>query len=67
MNLGGMHCYGTKVGREMLRAGLQAAELTCVTKTHRIPEGKLRSHRHQTARWIELLPPWEQARLHECG
>lgn len=42
MSLGGKHYYGTKLGRELLRSGLHAAGLTCVTTTDRIPEGKLR-------------------------
>jgi endonuclease/exonuclease/phosphatase family metal-dependent hydrolase len=42
MNLGGKHHYGTKMGREMLRSGLAAAGLVCLTETDRIPPGKLR-------------------------
>jgi endonuclease/exonuclease/phosphatase family metal-dependent hydrolase len=42
MNLGGKHHYGTKTGRELLRSGLEAAGLVCITETNRIPSGKLR-------------------------
>ncbi len=38
-NLGGAHYYGTERGREMLRSGLAAARLVCVTA--RVPEGLL--------------------------
>jgi endonuclease/exonuclease/phosphatase family metal-dependent hydrolase len=41
MNLGGPHHYGTRKGREMLRAALDAAGLVCVTETERVPAGKL--------------------------
>jgi len=41
MNLGGPRYYGTREGREMLRAALDAAGLVCVTETERVPAGKL--------------------------
>jgi endonuclease/exonuclease/phosphatase family metal-dependent hydrolase len=42
MNLGGPHYYGTVTGRRMLRAGLEEANLVCLTETERIPAGRLR-------------------------
>jgi endonuclease/exonuclease/phosphatase family metal-dependent hydrolase len=42
MNLGGAHYYGTARGRELLRAGLAGADLSCVTQTELIPPGLLR-------------------------
>ena len=41
MNLGGPHYYGTKRGRELLQAGLDAADLACVTRTEHVPPGLL--------------------------
>jgi endonuclease/exonuclease/phosphatase family metal-dependent hydrolase len=41
MNLGGPHYYGTAKGRGMLRAGLEAADLVCVTDADRVPGGWL--------------------------
>ena len=41
MNLGGPHYYGTTKGREMLRAGLAAASLVCVTDAEHVPAGLL--------------------------
>jgi endonuclease/exonuclease/phosphatase family metal-dependent hydrolase len=41
MNLGGPHYYGTAQGRRLLRAGLEAVGLACVTENDRIPSGRL--------------------------
>ena len=41
-SLGAKHYYGTKRGRQLLRAGLDSAGLICVTETERIPSGLLR-------------------------
>jgi endonuclease/exonuclease/phosphatase family metal-dependent hydrolase len=41
MNLGGPHYYGTAKGRTLLRAGLAAADLVCVTGTELVPRGLL--------------------------
>jgi len=41
MNLGGAHYYGTARGRELLRAGLAGADLSCVTETEMVPHGQL--------------------------
>jgi hypothetical protein len=43
MSLGARHSYGTKLGRELLRQGLEGAELECVTRTEQVPEGRLRA------------------------
>ncbi len=40
-SLGGKQDYGTKQGRELLRAGLRAARLACVTEWDRLPPGSL--------------------------
>jgi endonuclease/exonuclease/phosphatase family metal-dependent hydrolase len=41
MNLSGPHYYGTVKGRALLRTGLDAAGLACMTETERIPPGLL--------------------------
>ncbi len=41
MNLGGPHYYGTAKGRAMLREGIAAAGMRCVTETERVPPGTL--------------------------
>ena len=41
MNLGGSYYYGTKQGVRLLEDGLSTAGLVCVTRTERVPSGKL--------------------------
>lgn len=66
MNLGGKHYYGTKRGREALRAGLSELGLGCATEYDRLPTGILKhspiDHIIVPVDWLEgsqIIDAWE--------
>ena len=41
MNLGGRHYYGTRLGRQLLEAAMEGANLRCATRTELVADGLL--------------------------